>query len=100
MNLNTLLSRVTGFFQYGRRIRPVRDWFAILSVAAVLFIASVAWNAWVFYDVTHEEAVDEQTNGTGAPGLKSLTEARAVLSARAEEAEKYKTFYEFVDPSR
>lgn len=98
MNLSTLIPK-KAIISYGERIRPVRDWFAILACGAVLFIASVAWNAWLFYDATRERAESTATTAE-APALDALPKAREVLTERAGEEARYRGVYEFVDPSR
>ena len=98
MNLKQLALKVPKI-SYGDRIRPVRDWLAILAASAVLLIASIAWNAWFYYGVSLGEVGEAAAPTTSAPSLDALPEARAVLETRAVEAERYRSFYEFVDPS-
>lgn len=84
---------------YGDRIHPVRDWLALLSVLLVVLIASVAWNAWFFVNVTDENAFSTPGQTAPTPMLSVLPAAREVLETRAGEADRYRSFYEFVDPS-
>jgi len=86
-------------FKYGDRIHAVRDWLALLLVLLVLLIVSVAWNAWFFVNVTDESAFITPGQAAPTPVLNALPAAREVLETRAGEADRYRTFYEFVDPS-
>lgn len=84
---------------YGDRIRSVRDWLFVLMGALVLFIGSIAWNAWFYVVVTGEKEFEAGTTTASTPSLEALPHAREVLNARAAEEARYRTFYEFVDPS-
>ena len=93
------ISSITKRLGYGDRIRPARDWFLLLSVAFVLAIASIAWNAWLLVKVERGETLD----ASAAPALfdaAPIESVRALFENRAEEARKFKQEYRFVDPSR
>lgn len=78
---------------------PVRDWFIVLGVAAVLLGCSVGWNVWMYMKTQAEAVLD------GAPGkptfdTKAVDAVRTTFESRADEARKYESEYRFVDPSR
>ncbi|MBY0110940.1 hypothetical protein K2Y00_02985 [Patescibacteria group bacterium] len=85
--------------KYGDRIHAVRDWLALLSALLIFLVASVAWNAWFFVNVTDESAFITPGQSAPAPILSALPAAREVLENRAGEADRYRIFYQFVDPS-
>ncbi len=99
MNLQGLTKHIPKI-GYGDRIRPVRDWFVLLAAALILLIASVAWNAWLFYRVTNGEGFTVEAPAASTPALNALPKAREVLEIRASEETRYRSFYEFVDPAR
>ncbi len=95
LNLKTLSS-----ISYGATVRPQRDWFVLISVGLVLFIASAGWNAWLFYRVFNGEVL---TTDSGAPAASvtndTLSKAEAIFSKRSAEESRYRKEYHFVDPS-
>lgn len=94
------LARVRGLLQAGRHPHPVRDWFVLLGVAAVLVGLSAGWNVWSYIQVT---AAVPQTASPNAPHGFSTTTIGAVDQAfveREEEVGRYRSSYRFVDPSR
>lgn len=99
MNLSSF-ARFAPKIGYGDRIRPVRDWFALLAACFLLLIASIAWNAWSFYRVTTGDGFTIEAPAPSTPALDALPEAREVLETRAAEEERYRSFYQFVDPAR
>jgi len=99
MNLKTIFSGVRAL-GYGSRIRPMRDWLVLISLVGLVFVASIAWNAWFFLRVTSEESLSVAPSADTVPLLGSLPAAREILSERAAEEGRYRSFYEFVDPSR
>ena len=86
-------------FSYGQRIRPARDWFALLSVAIVLLIASVLWNLWLLKSVERGGTIG---NEAPPPAFDAapIESVRALFEARSEEERRYRQEYRFVDPSR
>lgn len=102
MKFPTLSSmvRFKGVFEVGRHPRPMRDWFVLLGVAAVLVGVSVGWNVWSYIQIT---ATVAQTASSNAPHGFSTTTIGAVEQAfveRKEEVDRYRSTYRFVDPSR
>ncbi|KND51179.1 MAG: hypothetical protein ABA06_02605 [Parcubacteria bacterium C7867-001] len=88
-------------FSYGEYIHPLRDWFVLLIVSAVLLVASVGWNVWLFYRVLNGESLGSATASTTPLfDTASLSAAQTVFDARAVEEERYKKEYRFIDPSR
>jgi hypothetical protein len=94
-DINAILTKVS----YGDRARPVRDWFVLLAVMAVLVGLSVGWNVWLLRNM-------EKGGTIGTPETPSafdtapIESVRAVFESRAEEEARYENEYRFVDPSR
>jgi len=88
--------------RYGERLRPVRDWFALLGVLGVLLLLGVGWSAYTYVAVKQGEIIGN------APATEHLPVSRASLqsvedlfAARAQEAAKYTSgAYTFVDPAK
>ncbi|MEK9160725.1 MAG: hypothetical protein AAB440_01665 [Patescibacteria group bacterium] len=85
--------------KYGDRIHAVRDWLVLLSALLIFLIASTIWNTWFFVNVTDESVFVTPGQSAAAPILSVLPAAREVLENRAGEADRYRSFYQFVDPS-
>lgn len=83
---------------YGDRPRPLRDWFILVSLGAILLGLSVGWNAWQFVRVTEGQTIGEAVPQTIAPAAASLEGVRSVFQNRAAEEARYRTEYRFVDP--
>jgi hypothetical protein len=96
-SLTNLEQKAVARMSYGERVRPTRDWLTLLSIAALLFIASAAWNVWLYYRVLEGPA----SGNASAPTLDTaaVTNAKKALDARAAEEAKYEHGYSFVDPS-
>ncbi len=96
------LSGLLRTFRYTGKLRPERDWLALLSVAILLLLASIAWNIWFFINLTTSEnsapvaAVAHSTTSSSA----SVSNVQEVFKARATEQNNYQQTYTFVDPSR
>jgi hypothetical protein len=97
-SLNDIEQKTIARISYGERIRPTRDWLLLLSIAALLFIASAAWNAWFYYRVLEGPV----SSAEPAPTLDTaaVTNAKKVLDARAAEETRYEQGYSFVDPAK
>ena len=84
------------------RIDPVRDWYVLIAVAAILLIGIISWNVRPIDTATGAGVAGELT--TSAPeefNLASLDTIHAIFSNRATERMKYKTGkYRFADPSQ
>ncbi len=93
-SLRSALSRVS----YGDRLRPQRDWLAVITITGILLLASGGWSYWLFEQV----AMNEQ-QGTDAVATHINTSALdtvdRVFAARAAERAHYQDDYRFVDPS-
>ncbi|HEV7121751.1 MAG TPA: hypothetical protein VGN56_02920 [Candidatus Paceibacterota bacterium] len=83
--------------QYGERLNPARDWAILVSIAALLLLASIAWNIWLFYRVTSGDAIGA---ATVSPSLSpaSTGSVDALFQKRADTETEYKNAH-FVDPS-
>ena len=97
--MNMKLSSLKGpsFVKYGDRPNPTRDWLVLISVVAVLLLASLAWNVWLFARVTSGAAIGSES--VSAP-LNSASSASVteLFKKRAEIETEYKNT-RFVDPS-
>ncbi len=94
-DMGSLLKKVS----YGPRIRPTRDWLAILSVAGTLVVASIGWNLWLLRSVGQGGVIGNQSP-PAAFDETPIESVRAVFESRAEEEARYADEYRFVDPSR
>ena len=83
-----------------RQIRPNRDWFIILAISFVLLAISIGWNVLVFVRVTRGEALSGAEHASVSQTAASITEIHEAFEQRARESARYKTEYQFVDPSR
>lgn len=94
-DIRTILRRIS----YGETVRPVRDWFVLLSITAILVALSIGWNALLFRDL---EAGGVTAPGEGVTAFDALPieSVRAVFEARKAEELRYTSEYRFVDPSR
>jgi hypothetical protein len=101
MNPAKILSRITRSLEavkYGDQVRPLRDWFIVLSIAAILLVASAVWSYGVYYTFTTEK------DAAKGPDLRQALPAsvgtiRGIFERRAVERAHYLNDYRFVDPS-
>jgi hypothetical protein len=103
--MSTILDRasyVVKRFRSGIRIDPVRDWFMVITAAAIALIAIIAWNIWTFDVVASGKSI-------GGPAPKAvpvfdpaaLEAVKNTFEMRAQEEAKYLTgVYSFTDPSQ
>jgi hypothetical protein len=91
------LGGATKYLKYGERVRPARDWYILLVIFSVMLGVSVAWNLWLFGQVTQGEVIG---NTVTAPSAEiQLTEVKTLFDQRATERSRYTSQYRFVDPS-
>ena len=83
-----------------RQIRPNRDWFFILIVLLTLLAISVGWNTIMFLRLTRGETLSGEEGAPSPVSTASITEINAAFKTRELEGARYKTEYQFVDPSR
>jgi hypothetical protein len=100
--MNTLLNFFKKF-QYGKRLRPDQDWFALVAVGAALLVISVVWNLWLFDEVKSGEVL----RGASAPlstltaNERSISVIQESFTTRTAEESQYETGGStFVDPSQ
>lgn len=84
----------------GKRLRPNRDWFFILAVSLTLLAISVGWNVIMFLRLTRGETLSGEEGTPASASAASITEIHAAFEKREAEAMRYRTEYQFVDPSR
>ncbi len=89
-------------FIYGTRLRPARDWFALILLVAVALIASVAWSVYTFRATISGENSPAVLVRPGASVNRTTFERmQQIFDTRAAEQEKYQSgAYSFPDPSR
>lgn len=101
INMGDLVAKLKSV-RYGGRLQPLRDWILILSVAAVLLLGSMAWNAWLFIEVANGEILGAASAPT--PSVfdhTSVEDVQTLFAKRSDEYQKYLTgAYRFVDPSQ
>lgn len=98
--MNALITKCSHFFRsfrYGDRLQPVRDWFVLVSIGAILLLASLAWNTWLFSRVTNGEAIGTATS-TPSFNPASIDSVNTLFQKRATIEAQYKDGH-FVDPS-
>jgi hypothetical protein len=83
---------------YGSRIMPERDWLRLVSVAILLFIASLGFNFWYFTYLTSGGAIGV-TSTAPAVAPPSVDGVQKIFQNRAAEQARYQSGYTFVDPS-
>lgn len=81
---------------------PVRDWLAMITIAAIALAGTIVWNAWAFDTVANGGVI-----GTAAIGplptfsRASLDTIHTIFANRAAEEAKYATgTYRYNDPSQ
>ncbi len=79
---------------------PTRDWFLIVMAALGLLLLSAAWHAFLFTRLTRGEALDASVQKEASDAEVSVNQIRSVFERRATEEARYKSEYQFVDPSR
>ena len=101
LNLSSLINTLKKIFAYGDRMRPMRDWFILLSVTSVLLIAGVVWNIFLFNHFQNVQTTTTSVKVTAQQGIgDSITKVQALFQQRAAEEVNYQQNYHFVDPSR
>lgn len=82
---------------YGDRLNPSRDWMLLVSAATILLLASIGWNAWLFYRVTSGDAIGT-ANVSPPINPASIDSVNTLFQNRANTETEYKNAH-FVDPS-
>ncbi len=85
------------FFKYGARLRPARDWYVLLVLFSVALGVSIAWNLWLFEQITKGQTIGGPPPAP-APQIQ-LDTVKALFEQRAAERARYTSEYRFVDPS-
>lgn len=97
-SLDTLKKLVTGL-RYGERTHPARDWFLLVGLLAVALVAIVAWSVLFFLSAVEREVAAARPEAA-AVDAQALEEVRALFERRANETERFRSEYQFIDPSR
>lgn len=92
------LQNLLKIFKYGDRISPVRDWFILVSVSALILAGSILFNLWLFAKITAGEAIGTATS-TPTPIITPISTVQTLFDNRAEVREKYIREFRPVDPS-
>ncbi|MGE5540869.1 MAG: hypothetical protein ACM3TU_01115 [Bacillota bacterium] len=99
----TLPSNLTHYmkmFRYGERARPYRDWMVVISVAALLFLASGVWSYFLFREVSAGANLQASPETNALVNVASIETVRTMFDMRAAEQAHYRTDYHFVDPAK
>jgi hypothetical protein len=97
--LTAILSKYLRAFRYGDRVRPLRDWLLLISIAGLLLIGSGGWSFWLFTQISNKQEATVAIPAA-ATGTASLESVRTIFEKRAAERAHYISDYHFVDPSR
>lgn len=85
---------------YGSRINPLRDW-AVVLVAILLILAGFAvFAASQYFGGASSFTPQAQLPLQNSVSQETLADTERLFEERAEEARKYESEYQFVDPSR
>jgi hypothetical protein len=87
-------------FRAGTHTYPARDWYILVAITVVLIGASAAWQTWTYVQVT--AVGGSETSATSKPAFdaEAVGAVEQTFMKRKEEADRYRTVYHFVDPSR
>lgn len=102
----TTIQKISTFFlsllktKGATRLNPQRDWIVVLIGGLILILSSVWWNTWFFFSTLHDASVvltpvHEENIDTAV-----IEKAKVFFETRAQEAQRYKTEYRFIDPSK
>lgn len=92
------IAKILRSVRYGPRLRPSRDWLALISLTVFLILVSVGWNLWMFSNVTGGASIGSESPLV-APGAVSTDVIMRIFEHRAIEEAWYRGEYRFVDPS-
>ncbi len=101
MTLPSIFSadRLKKLFHEGTHPHPVRDWFVIVGVSAVLVGLSVGWNTWTYIQASTETKETGEVTETAVFDVAAVETVQRTFEERSKEAERYRSSYHFVDPS-
>ena len=91
------LHTLSSLLHYGKRLKPSRDWLALLGLSLCLFILSIVWNVWTFVRLTQGEALGASVVVEDTSSSEDAL--RTIFKTRATEGGRYKNEYHFIDPS-
>ncbi|MBP7741721.1 MAG: hypothetical protein KA104_03485 [Candidatus Pacebacteria bacterium] len=94
------LDTLRQMFRPGTHTFPARDWYILVGITMVLIGISGVYQAWTYY---HTTAPTQSENARVEKPVFDADSIRAVeitFEKRKEEAERYRSTYHFVDPSR
>lgn len=98
MNLPSLTSSLSRF-SYGSRIRPVRDWVALIILSLVVLAVFAVLAEWQYLEGAEADALSLPPLPPETVSPDTLAETEAMFDQRAAEALRYQSEYVFVDPS-
>ncbi len=85
---------------YGNRLRPVRDWLILVSVATVVLIVGVVWNIIEFKSSVSEQSSVINTNMRNVVNMATVEKVQKTFVNRDKMRNRYENgFYYFEDPS-
>jgi len=95
VNLSSLPS-----FSYGSRIRAVRDWVVLVVLTLVLLAGFALWATWEYLEGAKADPISDLPPLPDTITPETLAKTEQLFTERAAEAERYRSEYQFVDPSR
>ncbi len=85
---------------YGNRLRPVRDWLILVSVATVVLVVGAVWNIVEFKNSVSEQGSGINTNMRSVVNMATIEKVQKTFVNRDKMRARYeKGFYYFEDPS-
>ncbi len=93
------IARLKKLFHDGTHPHPVRDWFVIVGVSAVLVGVSVGWNTWTYIQANTEIKQVSEGSPAAVFDVGAVETVQRSFEERSKEAERYRSSYHFVDPS-
>ncbi len=94
------ISHIGRLFHAGSHVHPARDWFILLGTTAVLIGGVAGWNAWVYMETTSKMVTTNEHATIPNFDTSVVESVQKAFAIRAQEAERYRSTYHFVDPSR
>ena len=82
------------------RPRPMRDWYLLILTCAIALGLSLVWNTYYFFRVTVGEANQSGMTDEKSPQEILIEDVRGVLGERRAEEARYRSEYQFIDPSK
>jgi len=89
MKLSAFLESIQSLrkIRYGNQIRPVRDWFILITVAIVLLVLGASWNVLEFNNVIASKITAPQSSPhKNALNGATMQKVQDIFSVRARDS--------------